>query len=225
MQYRIIAQHTYSALEIDLDSGQRVVGDAGAMAWMSANIRTETTTRGGVLRGLKRAALSGESFFQNTYHAENGPGQVTFAPGSSGDIATYELAENDLILEKGAYLASAEGVHCDAKWDGFRGLFNEGMFVLRVTGSGTVFFHSYGRLEEVHVDGDYVVDNGFAVAWEPTLQYGITRARRIRSFLFSDQLLLTFQGSGRLWLQSRSPRALASWVYPFRRVQKQSQGD
>ena len=225
MQHQLICQPTYSALEVELGPGERIVGDAGAMAWMSPNIKTTTTTRGGVLQGLKRAVLSGESLFQNTYCAENGPGQITFAPGSSGDIAAYELAASELLLEKGAYLASDEGVMCDAKWDGLRGLFNEGMFVLRVTGTGTVFFHSYGRLEEVQVDGQYVVDNGFAVAWEPTLQYRMTRGKRVRSFLFSDQLLLNFAGRGRLWVQSRSPRSLASWVYPFRAVQQKSDND
>ena len=225
MQHQLIGQPTYSAVEVDLAAGERIVADAGAMAWMSANIKTETTTRGGVLQGLKRAVLSGESFFQNTYTAENGPGKITFSPGSSGDIASYELSGGELFLEKGAYLASDENVTCNSKWDGLRGLFNEGMFVLRVTGTGTVFFNSYGRLEEIYVNGQYIVDNGFAVAWEPTLQYHMTRGKRIRSFLFSDQLLLQFQGSGRLWVQSRSPRALASWVHPFRMIQTKSDND
>lgn len=225
MHYQLICQPTYSAIEVDLADGESIVADSGAMAWMSSNIKTSTTTRGGVLQGLKRAVLAGESLFQNTYSAENGPGQITLAPGSSGDIASYELTGGELLLEKGAYLASDEGVTCNAKWDGLRGLFNEGMFVLRVTGSGTVFFNSYGRLEEVAVNGQYIVDNGFAVAWEPSLQYRITRGKRIRSFLFSDQLLLSFSGIGRLWVQSRSPRALASWVHPFRRVQPKSNND
>ena len=87
---------------------------------------------------------------------------------------------------------------------GLRGFFNEGMFVLRVTGTGTLFFHAYGDISPVDVSGEYVVDNGYAVAWEPTLTYQLTRGRRIRSFLFSDQLLLRFSGHGRIWLQSRS---------------------
>ena len=52
-----------------------------------------------------------------------------------------------------------------------------------------------------------------------TLTYQLTRGRKIRSFLFSDQLLLRFSGKGRIWLQSRSPRSLAAWVYPYRPVE------
>lgn len=219
MKYQIFADPTYSAVEVSLEAGERIVAESGAMAWMSANMRTETSTRGGIMAGMKRALLSGESFFQNTYHPEGGPGTVTFAPGSAGDLIAHELSNGELLLEKGAYLASSEGVTCDSKFDGLRGFFNEGMFVLRVTGTGTLFFHAYGDVIPIDVDGEYVVDNGFAVAWEPTLSYQLTRGRKIRSFLFSDQLLLRFSGKGRIWLQSRSPRSLAAWVYPFRPVE------
>ncbi len=192
------------------------------MAWMSGNIKTQTSTRGGLLAGMKRKLLSGESFFQNTYTPEGGPGSVTFAPGSAGDIIAHQLNNGELLLEKGAYLASTEGITCDSKWDGLRGFFNEGMFVLRVIGTGTLFFHAYGDVYPIDVNGEYVVDNGYAVAWEPTLSYNLTRGRKIRSFLFADQLLLRFSGKGRIWLQSRSPRVLASWVYPFRRVESKN---
>ena len=220
MKYAITCNPTYSAVEVSLEQGERFVADAGAMAWMSSNIKTETAVRGGLLAGMKRKLLSGESLFQNIYSPEGGPGIVAFAPGSCGDICDLELNAGELLLEKGAYLASSEGITCDAKFDGLRGFFNEGMFVLRVVGTGTLFFHAYGDIHPVDVDGEYLVDNGFAVAWQPTLTYQLTRSRKIRSFLFSDQLLLRFSGKGRIWLQSRSPRSLANWVFPFRPVKK-----
>ena len=220
MEYNIVCNPTYSALEVDLQQGERIVGEAGAMAWMSSNIRTETSTRGGVMKGLKRMLLSGESFFQNTYSPEGGPGNVTFVPGLAGDVIPIELNNDELILEKGAYLASDEDVHCDAKWDGLRGFFNEGLFVLRVTGRGMLFFHGYGDVRQIDIDGEYVIDNGYAVAWDPSLEYRLTRGKSIRSFLFSDQLILRFSGRGRVWVQSRSPQSLANWAHPFRRVQR-----
>ena len=219
MNYEIICDPTYTAVEVNLQPGERFAADSGVMAWMTSNMKTETSTRGGMLAGLKRKVLSGESFFQNTYYPQDGPGSVTFAPGAAGHVAVHELSRGELFLEKGAYLASSEGIQCDAKFDGLKGLFNEGMFVLRVSGTGTLFFHAYGDIHPVDVDGQYVVDNGYAVAWEPTLSYRLTRGKKIRSFLFSDQLLLQFSGKGRIWLQSRSPRSLANWAYPFRRVE------
>jgi uncharacterized protein (TIGR00266 family) len=218
MQHEITCRPSFSLLEVTLERGEKIVAEAGAMAWTEGPVKTETSTRGGVLQGLKRSVLSGESFFQNTYSAEGGQGKLGLAPGSAGDIIPYELSGNELLLERGAYLASTPGVQCDSKWQGLKGLFNEGLFVLRVTGEGLLFFNGYGDIQEIQVDGQYTVDNGYAVAWEPTLQYKLTRARKIRSFLFSDQLLLGFSGRGRIWVQSRSPVSLANWVYPFRPV-------
>ena len=219
MNYEILTKPSYSLVEVTLEPGEQIVGDSGAMAWMEGDIETQTTTRGGVFTGLKRKFLTGESFFQNTFTAGATGGKIGFAPGIAGDIVAFTL-ESELLLQKGAYLASMPGVNCDSKWDGLRGFFNEGLFILRCTGSGLLFFHAYGDIQEVDVDGEYLVDNGYAVAWEPSLEYRLTRARRIRSFLFGDQLLLRFHGRGRLWVQSRSPHALANFCHPFRRVQR-----
>ncbi len=222
MQHEITQGPSYSLLEVALARGESVISDSGAMAWMDPTLTMKTSTRGGFLSGLKRKALGGESFFQNTYTADEDGARVAFSPGPAGDIRHLEMrpGSEELFLQKGAYLASSPGVHCDAKFDGLKGFFNEGFFVLRVTGAGDLFFNSYGDIQEVEVDGEYVIDNGFAVAWEPTLTYRLSRARKVRSFLFSDQLILRFSGRGRVWVQSRSSQALAAWIHPFRRVRQ-----
>jgi uncharacterized protein (TIGR00266 family) len=224
MDYVVHSQPSYSLVEITLDPGEQLVTESGAMAWMTENMRAETSARGGIMSGLSRSVLGGESFFQNTYEAEGGPGTIGLAPGQPGDILAYEMNGKELLLEKGAYLASTPGVTTNSDFQGLRGLFNEGMFILRASGTGTLFFNAYGDIQEIDVDGPYMVDNGHAVAWEPTLNYRLTRAARIRSFLFSDQIIMEFSGRGKLWVQSRNPRSLADWVYPFRSVQSKSDG-
>ncbi len=221
MEYEIEAQPSYSLLEVTLDPGEQIVAEAGAMTWMDANVNVETSVRGGLLSGVKRTILSGESFFQNTYTARETPATVGFGPGQPGDICVYEL-DGELLLERGAYLASTAGIDTNADFQGLRGLFNEGLFVLKLSGSGLLFFNAYGDVEEIEVDGSYVIDNGHAVAWEPSLEYRLTRAGRIRSFLFSDQIIMEFSGRGKLWVQSRNPRSLADWLHPFRPVQSNS---
>lgn len=219
MQTRIIGGDSYPVLEVDLLPGERFVSESGAMAWMDRHVQCKTEARGGILSGLKRAVLAGESFFQNTYSVEGQQGQVAFVAGSPGTIVPYEL-NGDLYLEKGAYLGSTSEVKIDTKFDGLKGLFNEGLFVMKASGKGRLFFTGYGDVREVQVNGEYVVDNGYVVAWEPTLQYRLGKAKKIRSFLFSDQLLLRFSGRGRLWAQSRSPQALANFFHPYRPVKK-----
>lgn len=222
MQHAIRFAPTFSLLEVELEPGERVVAEAGAMAWMEGPLEVQTSTRGGLLKGIKRRLMSGESFFQNTFTA-TGPGaRVAFVPGSEGDVVAHTLLDGELFLQRGAYLASETGVACDARFEGLRGFFNEGLFILRCVGSGLLFFSAYGDVQEIELDGEYLVDNGYAVAWEPTLTWRLTRARRVRSFLFGDQLLLRFSGRGRLWVQSRSPQPLVNFLHPFRRVQRRN---
>ena len=220
MDYTIEAQPTYAYLELTLNPGESVATEAGAMAWMSPGLQIQTNTRGGIMAGLSRVALTGESFFQNTYEAINEPGMLGLTPSQSGDIVAHQMMGKELLLEKGAYLASHPGVQLSSNFQGLRGLFNEGMFVLRATGDGLVFFNAYGAIEKIDVDGEYIVDNGMAVAWDADLSYTITRARSLGSFLFSDQLIMRFSGRGSLWVQSRRPRSLASWAHQFRPVQR-----
>ncbi len=221
MEYTIQSQPSYSLLEVTLDPGEQLVTESGAMAWMDTGVAVETSTRGGLLSGVKRSLLGGESFFQNTY---TGPGTIGLAPGQPGDVRPYEMDGGDLLLERGAYLASTTGVETNSDFQGLRGLFNEGLFILRLSGSGLVFFNAYGDIQEIEVDGSYVLDNGHAVAWEPSLEYRLTRAGRIRSFLFSDQIIMEFSGRGRLWAQSRNPRSLSNWVFPFRSQESSNNG-
>lgn len=225
MKYEIQNRPAYSVLEVTMDPSESIVAESGAMAWMSDSVQLSTSVRGGVFKSLRRSMLGGESFFQNVFEAQDFPGTVGFSPGQPGDIVAVDVGQGDILMEDSAFLASEQGVDIDSNFSGLRGLFNEGLFILKASGSGLLFFTGYGDVEEVEVNGTYVVDNGFAVAWEPSLSYDITRGRSIRSFLFSDQLLLRFRGHGRLWVQSRNPQALANWVHPYRSVTRESKDD
>ena len=222
MKYDIVSAPSYSLVELSLNQGESVVVEPGAMAWMDTSIKPKTEMKGGFFAGIKRR-FAGESFFLNTYTAEGGSGTIGIAPGYSGDIIVKELNDETLYMERGAYLCHVGNIQTSATWEGFAGTFAEGMFGLRVSGTGLLFFGSYGDIQEIEVKGSYTVDNGYAVAWEQSLDYSIGRSgRSIRSFLFSDQLICHYHGSGKLWVQTRSPRNLAAWVHPFRRVRQKS---
>ena len=222
MKYDIVSAPSYSLIEMKLSEGESVIVEPGSMAWMDTTIKPKTEMKGGFFAGIKRK-FGGESFFLNTYTAEGGSGDIGIAPGYSGDIVVRELNDETLYMERGAYLCHVGNIETSATWEGFSGTFAEGMFGLRVSGTGLLFFGSYGDIQEVEVDGLYTVDNGYAVAWEQNLDYSIGRSgRSIRSFLFGDQLICRFHGHGKLWVQTRSPRNLAAWVHPFRRVKSKN---
>ena len=220
MKFDVVGGDSYPVLEVGLNPGEKIVSESGAMSWMDHHVQCKTSSRGGILSGLGRKFLTGESFFQNEFFVEGKAGTVGLVPGGPGTICQYTMTGNELFLEKGAYLASTENVEIKTKFEGlsFKAMFNEGLFILKAVGSGELFFSGYGDVREMEVNGEYVVDNGYAVAWEPTLSYELIKAKKIRAFLFGDQLMLKFRGKGKLWVQSRSPQALANFFYPYRPV-------
>ena len=221
MNYSMLAEGIYPALEVRLELGEKVVTEAGAMAWMDDGLELKTSARGGAMASLKRSMLGGESLFQNEYTAKKNDARLVLVAGQPGHIKAMEMTGQELFLERGAYLASSPTITTDTKFQGLKGLFAEGVFALKASGTGVLFWTAYGDIEEVPVAGDYLVDNGYAVAWDSTLQYTVTKTgKSIRTALFSDQLIMRFSGHGRVWVQSRSPRSLASFVWPFRPVKK-----
>ena len=223
MNFTIIAEGSYPALEVSLETGDRLVSEAGAMAWMDTHVEIKTAARGGIGASLKRAVLGGASFFQNEYTCPKGAGKLVLAPGQPGAITEFVMGGGrELLVEAGSYLCSHPDVVIDTKFQGFKGILSSGLFVIKATGTGSLYLSAYGDLHEVDVNGEYVVDNGYAVAWDAGLSYKVTNTgRTIRSFL-ANQLVNVYSGTGKLWVQSRSPASLASYLNPFRLVEKSS---
>ena len=89
----------------------------------------------------------------NTFNAEGNSGEVT------NDLSHYNLdGSRTLYLQRGGYVASSPTVTIDSKWQGLgKTFFGEGMFLLKATGTGDVFFNKPWLLEIDVTDG-YIVD-------------------------------------------------------------------
>ncbi|ASJ05927.1 TIGR00266 family protein [Thermococcus pacificus] len=216
MRYSIEHRPSFSLVEIELDSGEAVQAEAGAMVHMSPNIRMETKAKGGVFGALKRSMLGGESFFINTFRAEGGPGTVGFAPSYPGDIEAFEL-DGTLYAQSGAFLASTEGIDIDTKWGGARTFFGrEGLFLLKMSGKGTVFLSSFGAIYKKELRNErFVIDTGHMVAFTEGLDFNVRRVGGLKSTLFSGEgLVAEFYGTGTLYIQTRSLDSFLSWIIP-----------
>ncbi len=222
MNFSMEGGANYPMLQVNLQPGESIVAEAGAMAWMDTHVQTAVSTRGGLGKGFKRAVLGGESMFQNTFSVKDKAGSIALVPAEPGPILHEVLSSGrELFLQAGAYLASSEGIELDTQYQGLKGLLSEGLFTLRIHGEGDLFFSGYGDVYAIDVDGEYVVDSGYAVAWDPSLSYKVSKTgKKIRNFLFGDQFVVRFNGQGRLWVQSHAPRALANFFFPYRRVRK-----
>jgi uncharacterized protein (TIGR00266 family) len=222
--YRIDHRPDVALLTVALDAGQTLQSEPQAMAWMSPTLDLTAGFRGGLGASFGRA-LSGESLALTTFTARD-RGEVALASGQPGDIVYHRLEGQSLLLQRGAYLASSDGVSIAASWQGARGFFSgEGLILQRATGHGDLWFSSYGGILPLSVADQYYVDTGYVVAFEESLTYevtvlpGLKVTDRVKSFLFGGEgLVCRFSGQGRLWIQTRYVNPLLNWIWPFRRT-------
>ena len=217
MNYEILHRPSYALLQVRLAAGESVNAESGAMVSMSADIEIETGMRGGLLGGLTRKFLGGESFFQNTFTASK-DGEVNFAPSLPGDICAVELRDETIYAQSGAYIACTEGIQVDTSWGGAKTFFSgEGLFMLKISGSGTVFLSSYGAIHEIMLEAgqSYTVDTGHMVSFAEGVGYDVRRVGGLKSTFFSGEgLVVELTGPGAITIQSRSTDALLAWLIP-----------
>jgi uncharacterized protein (TIGR00266 family) len=173
-----------------------------------------TGFNGGFLLGLLLKFFGGESLFVNTFKTVKEKAQLVLTQGTPGDIQEVQLNNQTLLLQPGAFIAATAGIKIGVGWAGFASFIGrEGLFRLKVSGTGTLWFGAYGGIFEREIDREYVVDTGHLVAYEPTISLKMALAGGIFSSFFSGEGLVSrVQGQGRIYLQSRSMDGLASWT-------------
>jgi len=215
--YTIEGRPDFAFLTVQLPANQTLKVEASAMATMDSNLEMKTKMRGGLSR-----LLTGESLFVNEFTAANTPGSIGIAPGAPGDLEHVYLDGDTIFLQSSGYVASGMGVTLDSKWQGLKGFFTgEGLFLIKCSGKGDLWFNTFGAMFCVNVSGSYVVDTGHIVAFTDGLQYEVGRIGGYKSLFFSGEgLVCRFHGQGKVWVQTRKLGAFANWVWPFRPVER-----
>lgn len=218
MQIELKYRPSYSLGVINLDPWEELQVEGGSMVSMTSDVTIQTKARGGVLKSLGRALLGGESFFQNTYRAGTGGGEVTVAPALPGDLHIVELQDEGLMVQSGSYVASSSGVEVDTKWGGSKTFFaSEGLIMLRISGRGKSILSSYGAIHEMDLaDGEKTtIDTGHLVAFSENIGFNVRAVGGLKSTLFSGEgLVVDMTGPGKILIQTRSTDALLSWLIP-----------
>ena len=218
MQVDIRYSPAFAMAVVTIPPGTEIKAESGAMTAMSGGVEIQTSTQGGMFKGLKRSLLGGESFFINTFTAPSG-GELVVAPVLPGDIVHMPLTGSGaLLVQSGSWLASEAGVDVDTKWGGGRTFFSgEGLFLLRCSGTGDMLVSSYGAIERrVLAAGEELkIDTGHIVAFTEGINYKVEKVGGWKSTLLSGEgLVATFGGPGELWMQSRSPSDFVGWLIP-----------
>ncbi len=219
MKYEILYPEAFPIVKFDLKRGEKIKAESDAMIAMSATIDVEGKMDGGILGGLARAVLSGESMFFQELTARRGDGEVLIGHQLPGGILDLELdGSYGLMVQKNGFLASTSGIDVSTKAQNImRGLFSgEGFFILHVNGRGVVFISSYGVIHPINLDDgeEFIVDNGHLVAWPDYMEYTIEKASSgwISSMTSGEGLVCRFRGPGIVLIQTRNPDSFAQWI-------------
>ncbi|MDM8533602.1 TIGR00266 family protein [Clostridiaceae bacterium HSG29] len=198
-------------VEIELDPGEGVRAEAGAMTFMENGIEMQTSASGGLFGGFKRM-VTGESFFITTF-LNNGSSinHVGFAAPYPGKIIPIDLKDyrGKFICQKDSYLCSANGIEIGIELTkkigtGFFG--GEGFILQKLTGDGMAFVHAGGTIikKELGPNDEIKVDTGCIVGFEDSVSYDIKFIGGFKNALFGKEglFLATLRGPGVAYIQS-----------------------
>jgi uncharacterized protein (TIGR00266 family) len=232
IDHRIIGEDL-QFVEIELDPGESVVAEAGALMYMTQGIQMETIfgdgsgqaqAKGlmGALLGAGKRILTGESLFMTVFTAQAGRRErVAFAAPYPGRILEMDLRQlgGELVCQKDSFLCAAKGVSIGIAFQKKIGvgLFGgEGFIMQRLQGDGKAFVHAGGMLTQMQLaPGETLrVDTGCLVALQPSVSYDIQFVGSVKTAFFGGEgvFFATLTGPGHVWLQSLPLSRLADRI-------------
>ena len=214
----------FAVARCTLAGGEQIKAESGAMMATSADVGVESEMQGGLMKGLKRSVLGGESLFVSTFTAPDDGGWVDCAANLPGDVVVFEIADA-LNITRGNWLCSSAAIELDTKWGGFKNLVGgEGGFLVHASGAGKVVVSCYGALDVVELGAGerFVIDSGHVVAFDPAVEFTTRKVTKgvLTTLKSGEGFVMEFTGPGRVTTQSRSPAALVTWLttaLPFSR--------
>ncbi|MEN8258100.1 MAG: TIGR00266 family protein [Thermodesulfobacteriota bacterium] len=219
LDYEIIGADM-QIVEVELDPGETVVAEAGAMNYMDDGISFEAKMGDGteaqegflaMIKGAGKRVLTGESMFL-THFTNMGAGKkrVAFAAPYPGKIIPVNLqgVNGEFFCQKDAFLCAALGTKVGIAFTqrlgtGFFG--GEGFILQKLNGDGMAFVHAGGTVIKKELRGGKIlVDTGCLVGFTQGIDYSIERAGNLKSMFFGGEglFLATLQGTGTVYLQS-----------------------
>lgn len=239
IDYQIIGSDL-QMVEVELDPGETVIAEAGAMCYMENGIEFEAKMGDGsdanagffgkVLSAGKRM-LAGESLFMTHFtNRGNGKRRISFAASYPGKIIPVDLQEmgGSILCQSDAFLCAAMGTKVSIAFTkrlgaGFFG--GDGFILQKLQGDGKAFIHSGGTIIKKELVNDVVrIDTGCLVAFTEGLDYDIEKAGNLKTMFFGGEgiFLATIRGTGTVYIQSLPFSRLADKI--IARVPKPSSG-
>lgn len=220
MEYKIQGE-TLPVVICNLENGESIVTENGGMSWMSPNMEMKTTSNGGVGKMFGRM-FTGEKMFQNVYTAK-GAGMIAFASCFPGSIKAFQISKNnEIILQKSAFLASEKSVELSLFFNKRlgSGLFGgEGFVMQRLSGNGIAFAEFDGHVVEYELKPgqQIIVDTGHLAAMSASCMMEIKTVPGFKNILFGGEGLFNtaIEGPGHVWLQTMPISNVVGALLPY----------
>ena len=218
MEYKIVGDDM-QAVQIELHQGEEIYAEAGAMLYMDAGIDLQARMQGGIVKGLMRKFLAGESLFMSVFRCNTPKGRLALANPIAGKIYPIQLHNNTILAERNAFLGAIGNVDLSVAFTKRfgAGLFGgEGFILQKISGEGLVFLHAGGTMINFTLTpGEQLrVDTGCIVSMADTVAYDIQFVGGVRNALFGGEGLFyaTLTGPGHVVLQTLPFSRLASRI-------------
>jgi uncharacterized protein (AIM24 family) len=191
-------------VQVTLNQG-RIRNEPGALYFMRGSLEMKSSTGGGIMRGLSRKVLSGESFFVNEIH---GSGDVFLEP-SFGHFLLVEIEDDEVIVDKSMFYAGSGSLDISAAAQrnlSSAALGGEGLFQTRIRGSGVAVLFSPVPMSELQIidlkNDTLSVDGNFALLRTGNIEFNVQKSSKswLATSVSGEGLLQTFKGTGQVWL-------------------------
>src|SRR5437588_1431420 len=218
MEYKIVGD-VMQALQVELRQGEEIYAEAGTMLYMGPGIDLQAKMQGGIVKGLMRKFLAGESLFMSVFRCTAPSARLALANPIAGKIYPIQLRNNTILDERNAYLAAIGNVDLSVAFTKRfgAGLFGgEGFILQKMSGEGLVFLQAGGTMINFDLaPGETLrVDTGCIVSMAESVSYDIQFVGGFRNALFGGEGLFyaTLTGPGHVVLQTLPFSRLASRI-------------
>ncbi|HNZ50861.1 MAG TPA: TIGR00266 family protein [Bacilli bacterium] len=196
-------------LIVNLEVGEKLITEGGAMSWMSGNMKMDTSSGGGVKKVFGRM-FSGESLFHNIYEPIGKEGMIALASKFPGAIKALEITpDKPVIIQKRAFLACEPRVELSVHWQKKIGvgLFGgEGFIMQKLSGNGLAFIEidGYEKQYELQENEEMIISTGYLVAMSASCSFNVRSVGTVKNALFGGEGIFNavVRGPGMVIVQS-----------------------
>lgn len=212
IDYKIINSPGFASVVMNLKKGQKIISQFGCMAYMNGNIKTETTSRGGIFSGIKRALFTGSSMFMTNYSCVQDGSEICFHSHLPGDILPIVVRSREkIMISPHSLVCFTDNLSINTK-QRLRGYFSsEGVyqteFENKTDHDGIVFLASYGGHQKVKVKKgeQLILDNGLFLCSHSSTKYTISMLGSFKTALLSGEgVIMKFNEECDIYTQGRN---------------------